>query len=66
MKVIDFEQLRDMIGLSRSTVWRLERAGKFPQRIRLSANSVGWPENEVLDWLASRPRGMTGAMLDRR
>ena len=46
------------VGLSRTSIWRLEREGLFPKRIRLSANTVGWLEDEVQDWLASRPRGM--------
>jgi prophage regulatory protein len=40
--------------LSRSTIWRLERAGKFPARRQLSANAVGWLRSEVEAWLASR------------
>ena len=55
-------RVRDVIGvtgLSRSTVWRLERAGQFPQRIRLSGNSVGWRDEEVRHWVETRPRGMT-------
>ena len=48
-------------GLSRTTIWRLERAGNFPQRIRLGAASVGWSAEEIDAWLASRPRGMAGA-----
>ena len=32
-----------MTGLSRSTAWREERAGRFPKRHRISPNSVAWP-----------------------
>ena len=41
-------------GLSRTTVWRLERSGGFPARRRLSPNTVGWLESEVEEWIASR------------
>jgi prophage regulatory protein len=41
-------------GLSRPQRWRLERVGKFPKRIQLSANSVGWLRHEVKDWIATR------------
>lgn len=50
-----------LTGISRTTRWRLERNQKFPARIRLSPNSVGWLEEEVLDWIASRPRGMAAS-----
>jgi prophage regulatory protein len=37
-------------GLSPSTLWRLERAGKFPKRRKLSSNAVGHLESEVAEW----------------
>ena len=36
---------------------RLEKAGKFPSRIQLGQRSVGWHEQEIIEWLESRPRG---------
>ena len=41
-------------GLSRSTVWRLERAGQFPSRRRLGPQAVGWIRSEIEAWIASR------------
>lgn len=41
-------------GLSRVTRWRLEKIGKFPKRKQLSANTIGWLESEITDWLATR------------
>jgi len=55
MRLIRTGELEEKIGLSRTTVWRLERAGAFPPRRRLGANVVGWVEEEVDDWIASRP-----------
>lgn len=42
------------VGLSRSTVWRLERAGRFPSRIQISAARVAWREREIDDFIAGR------------
>lgn len=39
------------IGLSDPTIWRMERAGKFPKRLRLGGNSCGWLESEITAWL---------------
>jgi len=58
VKILRIQQVTELTGLSRVTVWRLERAGKFPSRIRLSANAVGWLEDELRLWLESRPRGL--------
>lgn len=43
-----------LTGLSRTTLWRLERSGEFPTRRRLSSFAVGWVLSEVLEWLESR------------
>ena len=55
--VMRFPRVREVTGLSRSSVWRLEDAGDFPKRIQLSANSVGWREDEILAWINGRNRG---------
>ena len=33
-------EVHRLTGLSRTTRWRLERAGKFPRRRRISENAV--------------------------
>ncbi|MEM9148018.1 MAG: AlpA family phage regulatory protein [Pseudomonadota bacterium] len=33
---------------------RLEKAGKFPRRVQIGPNRVGWVEDEVLEWLQER------------
>jgi len=44
-------------GLSSTTQWRLEGAGEFPERIRLTeAGSVGWYEDEIDGWIVERIR----------
>ncbi len=54
MKVISKRQLKDLIPYSLSHIARLEKAGKFPKRIQLGENRVGWIESEVLDWVQER------------
>lgn len=44
------------VGLSRIHLYRLERAGQFPKRVRLGPNSVGWLEEELEEWIRSRVR----------
>jgi len=53
-RVIRKPELLNMLGLSDPTIWRMERDGNFPRRIRLGGNSVGWFETEVREWLAQR------------
>ncbi|MCK1601064.1 AlpA family phage regulatory protein [Bradyrhizobium sp. 166] len=42
------------IAYSKVQLWRLERAEKFPQRVRLSAQRVAWIESEIDEWIAAR------------
>ena len=56
MKILKQKEVVQLTGLSRVTIWRLEQQGEFPEKIALSPNRVGWLENEVSDWITSRPR----------
>ena len=47
-------EVRRLTGLSRTTRWRLERAGKFPRRRRISENAVAWAASEINAWIAER------------
>ena len=47
-------QVLALVPYSRSHLWRIERQGLFPKRVRLGANRVGWVEAEILDWLSSK------------
>jgi prophage regulatory protein len=54
LRIIRADELKDKVGYSIMTVWRLERDGKFPKRIQLGAGAVGWIESEVDAWIAAR------------
>jgi prophage regulatory protein len=45
---------RERTGLSRTTIWRLERHGKFPKHRRISANTAAWVEDEAMTWIQSK------------
>ena len=56
--ISDFRLLRrravqDLTGLSKATLWRLEKAGKFPKTVQLTSRTVGYRESEILAWLTS-------------
>jgi predicted DNA-binding transcriptional regulator AlpA len=53
-RLISFREVAQRVGLSRSSVWRMERAGQFPKRRRLSVNRVAWWEPEVEEWMRNR------------
>ena len=52
MKMLRLPEVLEATGLSRATVYRLEKKGEFPKRRRLGVNSVGWVEEEVTLWVS--------------
>ena len=40
-------EVQKRTGLSDTTIWRLEKAGKFPTRVQLTEHIVGWDEGEI-------------------
>ena len=58
MRLLSKRQLKEMVLYSPQHIARLEKAGKFPKRVQIGPNRVGWVEGEVRDWLQER--------LDRR
>jgi prophage regulatory protein len=47
-------EVRAIVRYSSMHIWRLEKAGRFPRRIRLGPNRVGWSLKEVTDWIEAR------------
>lgn len=54
LKLLRFPAVRERTGLSRSTIWRLERRGEFPQHHRIAPNVVAWVEEDVAHWIDVR------------
>jgi prophage regulatory protein len=54
--IIRLPEVRTRTGLSRSEIYRREALGQFPRRVSLGARSVGWPSDEIQNWIESRIR----------
>ncbi len=50
------KEVEQLTGLSKSSVYRLEALKEFPQRVKLSARASAWKSDEILAWMAARPR----------
>ena len=55
MRLIRLNHVLTLTGLSRGSIYRLERGGQFPRRRKLGANSVAWVDQVVMDWMQTRP-----------
>ena len=58
MNLLDHAGLRRRgVPYGKVQLWRLERKGKFPKRVALSASRVAWVESEIDDWIKARVAG---------
>lgn len=53
-RMLSKKQVQALVLYSPQHIARLEKAGKFPKRVKLGQNRVGWIEAEVLEWLQAR------------
>lgn len=60
-QVIDFllprKTVEKMSGLSRATIYRLIKAGKFPRPLPIGTGSVRWRQSDVIAWQQSLKPG---------
>ena len=54
--ILSAEAVQVLTGLSRVTIWREEKAGRFPARVQITANRIGWIGSEIKHHLETRPR----------
>lgn len=53
-RIITAPERRQLVPYSDMHIWRMEKAGVFPQRIKLGPNRVGWSLSEILEWIDAR------------
>ena len=57
LRLLSKKQVRELVLYSYAHIDRLEKAGQFPQRVRLSRHRtgrVGYVESEILAWIEAR------------
>ena len=55
-RVLRREEVVALVGLSRSTIYKLIGRGEFPRPVQLGQRATGWRADEVAEWLESRER----------
>ncbi|WP_312597974.1 AlpA family phage regulatory protein [Brevundimonas sp.] len=60
-RLLAWPRVKDITGLSRTTAWRMQKAGDFPPPVQVSLGRVGWWQSDLDRWKASRaPRQSAG------
>lgn len=62
-RLLPWKRVRELTGLSRTTVWRRQKAGDFPAPVVISPGRVGWRESDIVAWASSRR--MRGPTIER-
>jgi prophage regulatory protein len=62
--LLRLSEVERLTSLSKSSIYRLEAAGKFPRRVRISERASGWYSDEIANYVESRPRasGVAGSV----
>ena len=50
-------QVLEMIGVSRTTLWRMVQAGNFPRPVRITERNRGYLLKSVETWMRARAEG---------
>lgn len=53
-KILSFQDVVSLTGLSKPTLYRMLKSGSFVPRVQISVRRVGFRQSEVAAWLASR------------
>ena len=53
-RIMRLQEVRRLTSLSRSTVWREVRKGRFPQPFKLCSTSIAWYSDEIVAWIDNR------------
>ena len=54
-RIVLYPEVKEsVVNVSKMTLWRWERAGRFPKRVRCSSQMVGWKQSELAQWMLDR------------
>jgi prophage regulatory protein len=59
-RILRLTEVIDITGLGKTTIYQLQRAGDFPGGVKMTAQAVGWIEDEVRAWITDRMAARKG------
>lgn len=54
LRILTQKELRGLVPYTPQHILRLEKAGKFPRRMKFGQNRIGWRLTDIKDWLHAR------------
>ena len=65
MRLLRFAEVMERVGLGRSQLYRRIAEGDFPEPVRVGPKSIRFREDDVQQWIDSRPRRNTVVDVER-
>jgi prophage regulatory protein len=59
-RLLAMPEVTNLVGLKKSSLYKLMQAGEFPAGIQLAPRTVRWSEAAVLSWVQDRIRSASG------
>ena len=56
-RLIRRQEVEEMTGLSRSTIYRHKKEGMFPEPVRIGPRAVRWRHSDIIAHIESKPQG---------
>ena len=56
-RILPAREAHQRSGVTRGVAWQLEKVDRYPRRLQITPFRVGYYEDEIDAWIASRPRG---------
>lgn len=53
-RLIRLEEVEQLTGLKKSTIYRMVKTKEFPPSVRISGRATAWSENHVRQWVQSK------------
>ncbi len=63
-RLIRRPEVQRLTGLSRSSLYEMIAAGKFPAPVRIGERAVAWRESEIREWIEARPPALPAIDLE--
>jgi prophage regulatory protein len=57
MNYLADKTLANRYDVTRQSIWRWVREGKFPQPVKIGASTTRWKESDILDWESKQKGG---------
>jgi prophage regulatory protein len=56
-RIMRLPEVKSSTGFGRAWIYQLMSEGKFPKARRIGARAVGWPSDEIEQWVNDRMEG---------